>query len=108
MLIQEYKLDGTKRQYAAIDEAIRTVQFIRNKCLRLWMDERGINKNDLQCYCAVVARDFPFAARLNSQARQASASRAWFAISRFFENCKTKKPGKKGYPRFQYHLNFPG
>ncbi len=96
----EYKLDGTKRQYAAIDEAIRTVQFIRNKCLRLWMDTRGTNQNDLQCYCAVLAKDFPFAARLNSQARQASADRAWAAINRFFENCK--KPGKKGYPRFQH------
>jgi putative transposase len=33
MLIYEYKLDGKKPQYAAIDEAIRAVQFIRNKCL---------------------------------------------------------------------------
>ena len=41
MLIFEYKLDGSKAQYAAIEEAIRIVQFIRNKCLRLWMDERG-------------------------------------------------------------------
>ncbi len=102
MLTYEYKLDGTKRQYAAIDEAIRTVQFIRTKCLRLWMDERGIGKNDLQCYCAVLAKEYPFAARLNSQARQASADRAWFAINRFYDNCKAKKPGKKGYPKFQH------
>ena len=53
----------------AIEEAIRVTQFIRNKCLRLWMDTRGISKNDLQCYCAVLAKDFPFAACLNSQAR---------------------------------------
>jgi len=102
MLIFEYKLDGSKKQYAAIDEAVRIVQFIRNKCLRLWMDERGISKNDLQCSCAVLAKDYPFATRLNSQARQASAERAWFAISRFYDNCKTQKPGKKGYPRFQH------
>ena len=102
MLIYEYKLDGTKQQYAAIDEAIRIVQFIRNKCLRLWMDTRGISKNDLQCYCAVLAKDFPFASRLNSQARQASASRAWFAVARFYDNCKNHKPGKKGYPKFQH------
>ena len=89
MLTYEYKLDGTKRQYAVIDEAIRTVQFIRNKCLRLWMDTPGTNKNDLQCYCATLAHTFPFAARLNSQVRQASADRAWFGILRFFENCKT-------------------
>ncbi|GER89882.1 transposase [Dictyobacter vulcani] len=100
MLIYEYKLDGSKAQYAAIDEAIRVVQFIRNKCLRLWMDDHA-TKNDLQKYCAVLAKEFPFANNLNSQARQASADRAWFAIQRFYENCKAKKPGKKGYPRFQ-------
>src|SRR6266702_8462030 len=44
-----------------------------------------------------------FATRLNSQARQAAAERAWFAISRFYENCKQKKPGKKGYPTFQHN-----
>ncbi len=102
MLIYEYKLDATKAQYAAIDEAIRIVQFIRNKCLRLWMDERGISKNDLQCYCAQLAKEYPFATCLNSQARQASADRAWFSISRFYENCKAHKPGKKGYPKFQH------
>jgi len=102
MLIYEYKLDGSHVQYAAIDEAIRITQFIRNKCLRLWMDERGISKNDLQVYCAVLAKAYPFATRLNSQARQASADRAWFAISRFYDNCKNHKPGKKGYPRFQH------
>ncbi len=102
MLIYEYKLDSSHAQYAAIDEAICITQFIRNKCLRLWMDERGISKNDLQVYCAVLAKAYPFANRLNSQARQASADRAWFAISRFYENCKQKKPGKKGYPKFQH------
>ncbi len=104
MLVYEYKLDGTKQHYVAIDEAIRTVQFIRNKCLRLWMDTRGISKNDLQCSCATLAKTYPFAARLNSQARQAAADRAWAAIARFYDNCRTKKPGKKGYPQFQHEI----
>jgi putative transposase len=103
MLIYEYKLDGNTAQYAVIAEAIRVVQFIRNKCVRLWMDTRGISKNDLQCYCAELAKEYPFARRLNSQARQASADRAWSSISRFYENCKQKKPGKKGYPQFQHN-----
>src|SRR5260370_4740682 len=102
MLIYEYKVDGSLAQYTAIDGAIRIVQFIRNKCLRLWMDERGISKNDVQLSCAVLAKTYPFAARLNSQARQASADRAWVAISRFYENCKAHQPGKKGYPKFQH------
>src|SRR5579883_1868536 len=102
MLIYEYKLDGNKPQYQAIDEAIRIVQFIRNKCLRRWMDGRGVDRNDLQIYCAVLAREYSFATCLNSQARQASADRAWAAIARFYENCRNKKPGKKGYPLFQH------
>ena len=102
MLIYEYKVDGTPAQEAAIEEAIRTVQFIRNKALRLWMDMRGTSKNDLQGLCAQLAQEYPFARRLNSQARQASASRAWLAIERFYDNCTQKKPGKKGYPQFQH------
>lgn len=102
MLIYEYKLDGNKAQYTAIDEAIRIVQFIRNKSIRLWMDGRCVSANDLQCNCAILAKAYPFVALLNSQARQASADRAWFSISRFYENCKNHVKGKKGYPQFQH------
>src|SRR5690242_14337704 len=102
MLILDYKLRVTASQHAAINEAIRTTQFIRNKCVRKWMDERGIGDNDLQVYCAQLAREYPFAARLNSQARQTSADRAWLSVARFYKNCREKKPGKKGYPCFQH------
>ena len=66
------------------------------------MDGRGIGDNDLQVYCAQLAEVYPFAARLNSQARQTSADRAWLSIARFYKNCREKKPGRKGYPRFQH------
>ncbi len=105
MLVFEYKLDGKPAQYAAIDEAIRVNQFVRNKCLRLWMDadnDHPVRANDLQVYCSQVAKEFAFAAKLNSQARQASADRAWTAIARFYAHCKAKKAGKKGYPQFQH------
>ena len=101
MLVLEFKVKGNKYQYKAIDEAIKTGQFIRNKCLCLWMDTKGINKYDLNKYCAVLAKEFPFANQLNSSARQSSAERAWAAISRFYDNCKKKIPGKKGYPTFK-------
>ncbi len=101
MLILEYKLRANKRQQSAIDEAIRTTQFVRNKALRLWMDSRGVGPYQLQALCSQLAKEFPFAARLNSMARQAAADRAWCAISRFYDNCKSGKPGKKGYPKFQ-------
>lgn len=102
MLIFEYKLRGNKEHYAAIDEAIRIVQFIRNKALRLWMETRGINGSDLNVACAQLAKEFTFASKLNSQARQAAAERAWAAITHFYDNCKMHKPGKKGYPKFQH------
>src|SRR5215471_6877928 len=66
------------------------------------MDGRGIGDNDLQVYCAQLAEVYPFAACLNSQARQTSADRAWLSIARFYKHCREKKPSKKGYPRFQH------
>ncbi|NEO94634.1 MAG: transposase [Moorea sp. SIO3G5] len=101
MIILEFKAKGKKHQYSAIDEAIRTVQFIRNSCLRYWIDNKGVNKFDLNKYSAVLAKKFPFANELNSTARQSSAERAWSSIVRFFDNCKKKVPGKKGFPGFQ-------
>ena len=88
MLILEYKLRTNQRQQAAIDEAIRTTQFVRNKAVRCWMDTRGVGPYDLQTLCAQLAKEFPFAARLNSMARQAAADRAWASISRFYKNCR--------------------
>jgi len=101
MLVFEFKAYGKSSQFAAVDEAIRTAQFVRNSCLRYWMDNKKIDKYDLNKYCAVLANEFPFADQLNSQARQASAERAWSAISRFYDNCKKGISGKKGYPQFQ-------
>ena len=101
MLVLEAKLKGKTEQYSLIDEAIRTALFVRNKALRLWMDVKGSDKYDLNKYCAVLAKEFDFAKKLNSQARQSSAERAWSAINRFFDNCKKKVLGKKGYPKFK-------
>jgi putative transposase len=101
MLVLEFKAYGKSQQFIAIEEAIRTVQFIRNKCIRLWMDKPNTNKYDLSKYSAVLAKEFPFANKLNAMSRQASAERAWAAISRFLDNCKRKVAGKKGYPKFQ-------
>ncbi len=103
MLVFEAKLQGTDGQYRALDEALRTARFVRNSCLRYWMDNQGVNKYDLNKYCAVLAREFEWADKLNSMARQASAERAWSGIARFFDNCKKQVLGKKGFPRFKKH-----
>ncbi len=97
----EFKVKGKKEQFVAIEDAIRTALFVRNKCLRYWMDGLGLNKYDLNTYCKVLAKEFKFADELNSMARQAAAERAWASIQRFFDNCKAKIPGKKGYPQFR-------
>jgi putative transposase len=47
MLVFEAKLEGTKEQYERIDEAIRTARFVRNSCIRYWMDNKGIGKYEL-------------------------------------------------------------
>ncbi len=101
MIVYEFKIKGKEVQYRAIDEAIRTSQFIQNKCLRYWMDNFGLRQYDLNKYCAVLASEFPFAEDLNSMARQSAAERTWSAIARFFDNCKKKIKGKKGYPKFK-------
>lgn len=101
MLVLEFKAYGKASQCQSIDEAIRTVQFIRNKSIRLWMDGQAKSWVDLSRHCALLAKEFSFANKLNSMARQAAAERAWAAISRFFENCKKGLPGKKGFPQFQ-------
>jgi putative transposase len=103
VIIYEFKVKGKDKQYRAIDDAIRTSQFIQNKCLRQWMDVRGLSKYDLNKYCAVLADLFPNASELNSMARQSAAERAWSAISRFYDNCKKKVLGKKGFPKFKKH-----
>lgn len=101
MLVLEFKAYGKSKQFSAVDEALRTVQFIRNKALRFWMDGLGKTQYDLNKYCAVLASQFPFCDELNSMARQASAERAWSAIARFYDNCKKQIPGSKGFPQFQ-------
>src|SRR3569832_729334 len=104
MRVLEYKIQVKPSQHKAIEEVIRTVQFIRNKCIRHWMDapkDTKINGAALSRYSTELRNEFKFVKDLNSMAVQASAERAWFAISRFYGNCKSKKPGKKGFPRFQ-------
>jgi putative transposase len=104
MLVLEYKIKAKPQQYKAIDEAIRTVQFIRNKAIRYWMDapkDAKINRFALNKYSTELRNEFAFVKDLNSMAVQAAAERGWLAISRFYDNCKSRKLGKKGFPRFQ-------
>ncbi len=101
MFVLEAKLRGSDQQFAIIDEMIRTAQFIRNMCIRHWMDNRGVGQYDLSALCAVLAKEFEWANKLNSQARQAAAERAWASIKRFHDNCKNPSLRKKGYPKFK-------
>ncbi|MEQ9548840.1 MAG: transposase [Coleofasciculus sp. G3-WIS-01] len=103
MLVFEAKLRGTDVQYAILDEMIRTARFVRNSCLRYWMDNKGINRYDLNKYCKVLREEFEWCKKLSAQACQASAERAWSAIAKFFDNCKKQISGKKGFPKFKKH-----
>ncbi|MEC4891497.1 MAG: transposase [Oscillatoria sp. PMC 1051.18] len=101
MIVLEFKAQGQTTQYAAIDEAIRTSQFIRNKAIRFWMDNKDVGQKELYRLSKSIRHEFSFANALNSSACQASIERAYSSISRFYCNCKKKVSGKKGYPKFK-------
>ena len=100
MFILEYKLKGKAQQYQAIDNAIRTVKFVRNKCLRYWEDNRGVGQKDIYRYVTQLRKDYSFAQALNSTACQQACERTWSAIAKFYDNCRKQIPGKKGYPKY--------
>ncbi|MEM7726761.1 MAG: RNA-guided endonuclease TnpB family protein, partial [Cyanobacteria bacterium P01_A01_bin.45] len=101
MIVLEFKAKGKTTQYAGIDEAIKTAQFVRNKCIRYWMDERDVGQKDLYRHSTSLRKEFDFVKTLNSSACQASVERAYSSIARFYDNCKKKILGKKNYPRFK-------
>jgi putative transposase len=101
MIVLEFKAKGKTTQYTAIDEAIRTSQFVRNKAVRHWMDNRSVGQKDLYRLSKTLRQEFPFVKALNSSACQAAIERAYSAIARFYDNCKKAIPGKKGYPSFK-------
>lgn len=101
MIVLEFKAKGKTTQYAAIDEAIRTAQFVRNKIIRFWMDNRGVGQKEMYRHNTALRAEFPFVKALNSHACQVAVDRAYSAIARFYSNCKKSIPGKKGYPRFK-------
>jgi putative transposase len=101
MIVLEFKAQGKTTQYQAIDEAIRTAQFVRNKCLRYWMDNRGIGQKELYRHNTVLRAEYPFVKALNSHACQVAVEWTYSAIARFYDNCRKSAPGKKGYPKFK-------
>ena len=102
MIVLDCKARVKPVQATAINEAIRTAQFVRNKCLRFWMDNKGMNKYDLNKHCKILAREFEWAGKLNSQARQSSSEQSWSSISRFYANCK-QGVRPVGFPKFRKH-----
>ncbi len=103
MLVMEFKAVLKKSQQKAVDEAIRTSKFVRNKVLRYWIDNKGIGKKELYRYNTQLRDEFKFVKDLNSHACQASVENVERAIKRFFDNCKKKVSGKKGFPKFKKH-----
>ena len=109
MFILEYKLRGKEFQFRAIDESIRTVQFVRNKCLRYWEDNRGTGQKDVYKHVTALRKEFSFVKDLNSTACQQACERTWTAILKFYTNCKRSpltplgkggKEGGIGYPKY--------
>jgi putative transposase len=87
MIVLEFKAQGETTQYHAVDEAIRTAQFVRNKSIRFWMDNQGVGQKELYRQSKILREDFPFVKALNSSACQAAIERAYSSIARFYDNC---------------------
>ena len=80
MLVFEFKAYGKSNQFKAVAEAIRTAKFVRNSCLRYWMDNKKVGKNDLNKYGAVRDRDFHARRRtqLNGKTSQCRTSMVFY------------------------------
>ncbi|HAX74284.1 MAG TPA: transposase [Cyanobacteria bacterium UBA11372] len=101
MFVYEYRVNPKPQQITAIDEAIRTAQFVRNKVLRYWMDNRGVGKTEMFRYNTLLRKQFKFVDELNCHACQTAVERVLRAVNRFYSNCQQQIPGKKGYPKFK-------
>ena len=101
MFVYEFKVKPKPQQVSAISEALRTYQFVRNKVLRYWMDNRGVGKTEMFRYNTLLRKEFKFVEDLNSHACQTAVERVLKAVNRFYANCNNKVPGKKGYPKFK-------
>ncbi len=60
MVVFEFKAKGKTTQYAAINEAIKTAQFVRNKCIRFWMDNPGVGQKQLYRYNTALRAEYSF------------------------------------------------
>ena len=118
MIVLEYKLKGKNEQFRRIDDAIRTAQFIRNKCIRLWRDNRDghhelggkpaktcprINKTLMFRHNTELRGTYSWCHNLNSHACQASVERAVKSIDKFYSDLKDPAVKKKSYPKFKKH-----
>ncbi len=110
MFVLEYKVKPKPNQIEAINEAIRTTQFVRNKVLRYWMDNRGVGKTELFRYNTALRKEFKFVDDLNSHACQTAVERTLRAITRFYDNwffglCYAMDGSYKGWnPYIERHL----
>ena len=101
MFVYSFKIKPKPQQVTAISEAIRTYQFVRNKVLRYWMDNRGVGKTEMFRYNTLLRKEFKFVEDLNSHACQTAVERVLKAVNRFYANCRKQVKGKKGYPKFK-------
>ena len=77
MIVVEFKAKAKTTQYAAADEAIKTAQFVRHKCVRFWMGNRGVEQKDMYRHNTALRAEYPFIKALNSHASQVADLRAY-------------------------------
>ncbi|WP_414566467.1 MULTISPECIES: hypothetical protein [unclassified Anabaena] len=66
MIVYEAKAEITREQSLKVNEALRTALFVKNSCLRYWIDGHVKTGYDLNKYTKVLADnpDFPWVKKL--------------------------------------------
>ena len=96
MFVVEYKVRQPKsEQIASINEAIRTLQFVRNKTLRYWIDNKDNGKAALFRYCTALRKEHEFVEHLNSTACQIAVERVLVAVNKSLTTVRKRLKEKK-------------
>jgi putative transposase len=97
MLVLEAKLYGKSEQFKIIDEMILTAQFIRNRCIRHWMDNKGVGQYDLSALTKDLAKEFVWCGKSILVLVKLPLKEPGLALSVFTITVAKKLQGKKAF-----------
>lgn len=108
-VIKGYKteLDLNNKQITLCLKACGTARFTYNWGLKRYQEEREAGRKTPSSFSlqkeinALKKTSYPWMYEVSKCVTQGALDDLQNAFKKFFDNCKKKKPGKKGYPRFK-------